>query len=210
MTYHLAAKRSLLLSLAVGTGLSFSACSWVPKGDPQFDTGIKDRGIASWYGGQFHGRQAADGTIYDMEGLTAAHRTLPLGSTVRVANLANGRFLFVRITDRGPYVKGRILDLSHAAAVRLGMEKGGLAAVQVEIVAERRPDRLLSSDVLQTLPLVAILGAGSPPQAADPMFSRPFRSVQGDLWLQRRNWRVPAMLAADHTAHSEVPALILS
>ena len=209
MTYHMAVKRSLLLSLAIGAGMSFGACSWVPKGDAQFDAGIKDRGVASWYGGQFHGRQAADGTVYNMEGLTAAHRTFPLGSMVRVVNLANGKFLFLRITDRGPYVKGRILDLSHAAAVHLGMERGGLSLVQVEIVGERRPDRLLSSDALAALPQATILGFDSTSQTDDPILNSPFRRLPSDLWLQRRNWRVPAVLAADHTAHSEVPALAL-
>src|SRR5579871_224654 len=112
MLFHMAGKRSSLLGLAIGIGLPLAACSWVPKGAAPFDAGIRDRGTASWYGEQFHGKQAADGTIYDMEGLTAAHRTFPLGSVVRVVNLANGKFVFVRITDRGPYVNGRILDLS--------------------------------------------------------------------------------------------------
>ncbi|NJL16396.1 MAG: septal ring lytic transglycosylase RlpA family protein [Nitrospira sp.] len=120
--------------------LSLGACSWVPKGDVQLDVGIKDRGVASWYGEQFHGRKAANGELFDMEALTAAHRTMPLGSIVRVINLNNGRHLHVRITDRGPYEKGRILDLSRRAALQLGMEHKGLAYVQVEIVGERRPD----------------------------------------------------------------------
>src|SRR5574337_1265058 len=87
-----------------------AACSWVPKGEVQLDVGLKDRGVASWYGEQFHGRQAANGELFDMEALTAAHRTLPLGSMVRVVNLANGKHVHVRINDRGPYVNGRILD----------------------------------------------------------------------------------------------------
>lgn len=113
-----------VLGVVLGTWCFMGGCSWIPKGDSQFDVGIKDRGTASWYGEPFHGKQAADGTIYDMEGLTAAHRTMPLGSMVRVVNLVNGKYIYVRITDRGPYVNGRILDLSHAAAIRLGMEKG--------------------------------------------------------------------------------------
>ncbi|HJT20801.1 MAG TPA: septal ring lytic transglycosylase RlpA family protein [Nitrospira sp.] len=210
MIYHRTMKRSLLFGLAIGTGLSLAACSWVPKGAPQFDAGIKDRGTASWYGGQFHGKQAADGTIYDMEGLTAAHRTFPLGSVVRVVNLENGKFVFVRITDRGPYVNGRILDLSHAAAVYLGMERGGLAPVQVDIVGERRPDALLSSDALTVLPRATILWLGSLAPGIDPpLIVSPCRLLRGDLWLQRRAWRVPAMLAADHTAHTEVAGLVL-
>ena len=133
-------------SFAIILCLSLGACSWVPKGDMQLDVGIKDRGVASWYGEQFHGRQAANGELFDMEALTAAHRTMPLGSVVRVVNLTNGKHLYVRITDRGPYEKGRILDLSHGAAVQLGMEHEGMAHVQVEIVGERRPELMLLSE----------------------------------------------------------------
>jgi len=112
------------------------ACSWVPKGVSQLDVGIEDRGVASWYGESFHGKQAANGELFDMEALTAAHRTLPLGSVVRVVNLSNGKHLHVRINDRGPYVNSRILDLSRGAAARLGMMEGGLAVVRVQLVGE--------------------------------------------------------------------------
>ncbi|HEU4686646.1 MAG TPA: septal ring lytic transglycosylase RlpA family protein [Nitrospira sp.] len=209
MTHHMAMKSTLAMAMALAGGLSVSACAWVPKGDAQFDVGMKDRGIASWYGQPFHGRQAADGTIYDMEGLTAAHRTFPLGSIVRVVNLNNGRFLFLKITDRGPYVKGRILDLSHAAAVRLGIEESGLAPVQVEIVGERRPDALLPSEVLAALPHVRILQAASGEPRRAPVFDLPFRSLPSDLWLHRRTWRVPAMVAAEHMPHGEPAGLIV-
>lgn len=205
MTYHMTQlKRSLLSSLALGSGLFLVACSWIPKGEPQFDVGIKDRGVASWYGEQFHGKQAANGTIYDMEGLTAAHRTFPLGSTVRVVNLANGKYLFVRITDRGPYVNGRILDLSHAAAVRLGMEGGGLTLIQVEIVGERRPDALLSSDAIQALPHARVLGVGGTLEPVTPILNPPFRLLPSDLWLQRRSWRLTGVLVLDQTAPAEL------
>jgi rare lipoprotein A len=203
-------KQAAFAVLVMGAGFLLGACAWIPKGDPTFDVGVKDRGVASWYGEQFHGRQAADGTRYDMEGLTAAHRTMPLGSIVRVVNLANGKYLSLRVTDRGPYRKGRILDLSHAAAVQLGMERGGLSIVQVEIVGERRPDALLSSDAIQALPYARLLGSGSTPEPIHPVMSIPFRLLPSDLWLPRRNWRVPAMLAADHTAHTELVTLVLS
>jgi rare lipoprotein A len=201
--------RTPFLYVFLSAGLLLGGCSWIPKGEPEFDVGVKDRGVASWYGGQFHGKQAADGTVYDMEGLTAAHRTFPLGSIARVVNLANGKYLFVRITDRGPYVNGRILDLSHAAAVRLGMERGGLSLVQVEIVGERRPAALLSSDALTALPIARILCSGLVPDPVDPVLSSPFRLRPSDLWVQRRSWRIPAMLAADHTAHTELMTLVL-
>jgi rare lipoprotein A len=89
-------------------------------------------GIASWYGPQHQGRLTANGEIFDMRKLTAAHPTLPLASKARVTNLENGKSVKVRINDRGPYVGGRIIDLSEKAARRLGMKEQGLARVRVE------------------------------------------------------------------------------
>jgi rare lipoprotein A (peptidoglycan hydrolase) len=89
-------------------------------------------GLASWYGPGFHGRQTASGEIFDQDGLTAAHRKLPLGTEVKVTNLENGRSILVEINDRGPYVKGRVIDLSRAAARRLGILEEGLGKVRVE------------------------------------------------------------------------------
>jgi rare lipoprotein A len=86
---------------------------------------------ASWYGPQFQGRATASGERFDMNGLTAAHRTLPLGTQVRVRNLENGRSVVVRINDRGPYVKGRAIDLSYAAARELRMVEDGEAPVEI-------------------------------------------------------------------------------
>lgn len=90
-----------------------------------------ERGIASWYGGRFHGRKTANGEIYDLFKFTAASRTLPLGTYVLVRNEENGRVITVRINDRGPYIDGRIIDLSQAAAYKLGMMSEGIAMVQV-------------------------------------------------------------------------------
>lgn len=196
-----------------------AACSWVPKGEAQLDVGLKDRGFASWYGEQFHGKQAANGELFDMEALTAAHRTLPLGSMVRVVNLANGKHVHVRINDRGPYVNGRILDLSHAAAAHLGMVEGGLSVVQLEVVGDRRPDLVVPSDVQEVLSTRFLIQSredvfdSSESDSAqlnrpDPSVAQPYRLPPGDVLLQRRLRRVPAMLAADHTAHTEVAALI--
>ncbi|WP_457600627.1 septal ring lytic transglycosylase RlpA family protein [Hydrogenivirga sp.] len=90
-----------------------------------------ERGVASWYGGRFHGRKTANGEIYDLFKFTAASRTLPLGVYVLVRNEENGRVITVRVNDRGPYVDGRIIDLSQAAAYKLGMMLDGVAIVQV-------------------------------------------------------------------------------
>src|SRR6266404_1874144 len=93
-----------------------------------------ETGIASWYGAPYHGRLSASGEIYDQQKLTAAHRTLPFGTRVRVRRLDRNGSIVVRINDRGPFVKSRIIDLSHAAAARLGMVGGGVAPVNLEVV----------------------------------------------------------------------------
>ena len=92
-------------------------------------------GVASWYGHPYHGRLAANGRIYDMHQLTAAHRTLPLGTRVRVYNLENSRAVDVSITDRGPFVDGRLIDVSLAAALILGMNEAGVARVWFEVLS---------------------------------------------------------------------------
>ncbi len=91
-------------------------------------------GIASWYGEDFNGRLTANGEVYDMYKFTAAHKTLPLGTVVKVTNLDNGKTVEVRINDRGPYVKGRIIDLSRTAGRAIGMREAGTAQVKLEVV----------------------------------------------------------------------------
>ncbi len=91
-------------------------------------------GIASWYGGEFHGRPTSSGEIYDMYQLTCAHNTLPLGTTVMVTNLENGKSVELKVNDRGPFVKERIIDLSYAAAQILGIYEKGTALVKVEVI----------------------------------------------------------------------------
>lgn len=100
---------------------------------PQTPAG-SETGIASWYGHPYHGRAAANGEIYDMEKMTAAHRTLPFGAWVRVTNLTNAKTVDVRIIDRGPFVEGRIIDLSHAAAQAIDLIGPGIAQVRVDII----------------------------------------------------------------------------
>lgn len=94
-------------------------------------------GWASWYGEPFHGRKTASGEVYDMYQLTAAHKTLPLGTTVMVTHLKNDRSVMVTVNDRGPFVRGRIIDLSYAAAQSLGMVREGVARVRVEVLDAR-------------------------------------------------------------------------
>jgi len=103
---------------------------------PAEDYAYDETGIASWYGPDFHGKYTANGEVYDMNDLTAAHHTLPMPSLARVTNLDNGRSIVVRVNDRGPFAKGRILDMSRRGAQLLGFEQAGTAKVRVQILAQ--------------------------------------------------------------------------
>jgi rare lipoprotein A len=135
-------KRALTIALA---GLLFAACAHKkqarnpppPPRQPAAPAviGATENGIASWYGHPYDGRRAADGETYNMETLVAAHRTLPFNTWVRVYNLNNNKTVEVRIIDRGPFVDGRIIDLSHAAAQAIDMIGPGVAQVRLEIIS---------------------------------------------------------------------------
>jgi rare lipoprotein A len=131
-------------ALVVTGSVLIGGCAGLTKGQADLDIGMKERGIASWYGDDFHGWVTASGEIYDMHMLTAAHRTLPLGTIVRVTNVVNGRHVMIRINDRGPYVNGRILDVSYAAAKRLDMLRDGISAIQLEVVGQHGLGPMLS------------------------------------------------------------------
>jgi rare lipoprotein A len=108
-----------------------------------------ESGQASWYGGKFQGRQTANGEIFDTNKLTAAHKTLPFNTIVRVTNLKNNRYVDVRINDRGPFVEGRVIDLSRAAADKIDMTLSGIAVVKLEIVS--LPDGKTESSLTKTV-----------------------------------------------------------
>ncbi len=101
--------------------------------------GYRERGVASWYGKKFHGKRASSGETYDMYALSAAHKTLPLPSYARVRNLTNNRSIVVRVTDRGPFLDNRLIDLSYTAAARLGILATGTGLVEVESLAPGEP-----------------------------------------------------------------------
>lgn len=107
-----------------------------PAPAPTEAGGYRAVGKASWYGSRHHGRRTASGERFDQHALTAAHRQLPFGSKVRVTNLRNQRSVVVRINDRGPHTRGRIIDLSRAAAERIGMLRSGTAPVRLERVTD--------------------------------------------------------------------------
>lgn len=128
------------LAIALATVLWLGGCATrVPSlpdpgdGPVSAESGVSDgeiaRGLASWYGERFHGRRTASGEVFDMNELTAAHKTLPFGTLVRVRHIGTGKEVTVRINDRGPHVPGRIIDLSRAAASTLGIVQGGVGRV---------------------------------------------------------------------------------
>lgn len=135
------ARRRLALLAVV---LALAACGRKPKvlAAGAASPGAEETGIASWYGHPYHGRAAANGEIYDMEKMTAAHRTLPFDTWVRVESLASRKTVEVRITDRGPFVEGRIIDLSRSAARALDMIGPGTAPVRLRVIRapEAQPD----------------------------------------------------------------------
>lgn len=125
------ARRRATLLLAAAALLLATALACTSSGPRPLE-----RGIASWYGGEFHGRRTASGEVFDTHELTAAHRTLPFGTVVEVHNLDNDRRVRVRINDRGPFIRGRVIDLSYAAARELGVVGPGTARVELLVVAE--------------------------------------------------------------------------
>jgi rare lipoprotein A len=138
--------------------------------------GYRERGIASWYGTKFHGRTTSSGEPYDMYAMTAAHKTLPLPTYVRVTHRGNGRSIVVRVNDRGPFVGDRIIDLSYAAAVRLGMHNDGTALVDVEAIQPGSASMPLvaraDSPTSQAVPVWLQVGAFSDEANADRLRSR--------------------------------------
>jgi rare lipoprotein A len=121
--------------------------------------GYLERGVASWYGPTFHGESTSMGERYDMYSMTAAHKTLPLPAYARVTNLANGKSVVVRINDRGPFAKNRIIDLSYTAAAKLDMIKEGTALVEVRALQPGGDDNLRRAD--ETPPQTLYVQAGA-------------------------------------------------
>jgi len=106
------------------------------KSEPVAGASTAVEGVASFYGKEHQGKKTASGEIFDMNKLTAAHRALPFGAKVKVTNLANNRFVIVRINDRGPFIAGRMIDLSQAAAERLDMIEAGVVRVKVQVLED--------------------------------------------------------------------------
>ncbi|MDB5440308.1 MAG: hypothetical protein JWM33_2735 [Caulobacteraceae bacterium] len=169
---------------------------YYPEENPDYDV----KGVASWYGEQFHNQKTADGEIFDMNGISAAHKTLPLPSLVQVTNLDNGRKLTVRVNDRGPFVGDRVIDLSYEAADRLGFAGKGLANVEVRYLG---PAADANSAVIPKMDAPAPLQPRPSPVAPPPEPAPPIMIAQsGRYRVQAGSFADPAnaKAAADKAA----------
>ena len=174
----------------------------VPKDEPRSDSGnnlyavdgvtyyplaradgYHERGIASWYGRKFHGKRTSSGEPYDMYSMTAAHKTLPLPSYVRVRNLQNGRSIVVRVNDRGPFLSNRLIDLSYAGAAKLGIIGTGTGIVDVEAVSPEEPPVQVAEHQSPPLQLVSTAAAAEPP----PKTATPKLYLQVGAFTRRDN-----------------------
>lgn len=200
---HLAPLRAIGAVVSV---LMLAACGTTPKPDgrssykvggtyviagqvytPDENYRYNESGMASWYGPGFHGKRTANGEAYDQQAMTAAHRTLPMPSVVRVTNLSNGNTVILRVNDRGPFAHNRIIDVSRAAAERLDMVKSGVASVRVEILQEesKRVKEIAQNgggvseqmaamrDAPSTPPRTTVAAAPPPPPPPQTVAARP-------------------------------------
>lgn len=159
------------------------------------DAPLVERGLASWYGRKFHGRPTASGEAYNMHSMTAAHKTMPIPSYARVRNPANGREVIVRVNDRGPFAKDRVIDVSWAAAVRLGIERG-VREVEVQRITHdeiragnftrREPPSAVPPAAAVGAPVVAALPAPPVPvvERSPPTAARAATPAASGYWLQ--------------------------
>lgn len=171
---------------------------YTPRHDPSYD----ERGTASWYGPKFHGRLTANGEVFDMNRLTAAHPTLPLPSLVRVTNLNNGSQVVLRVNDRGPFAHDRVIDLSRAAAETLGTRAAGLAPVRVEYLGEApMSEAIVALGEPEAYADGRYAGVASPgPRAGDVASTVRTRIEEGE--------ELPASLSADRVAAAPAPAVL--
>jgi rare lipoprotein A len=168
-----------------------------------------ETGLASWYGGPYHNRRSSNGEIYNMHAMTAAHRTLPLGSIVRVTNIKTGHTALVRITDRGPFVEGRVLDLSEAAAKKIDIWRAGVGMVRMEVLRTPSASETGGRWAVQ-------IGAFEKEQAADKLAEhlshryqtakvKCFSSPIGDWWVRVRVQDDDRKLAEEVVHNTQTP-----
>ncbi|MBM3507387.1 MAG: septal ring lytic transglycosylase RlpA family protein [Alphaproteobacteria bacterium] len=156
----------------VGTPYVINGVRYEPKEDPNYN----QTGIASWYGHPFHGQRTANGDVYNMHAMTAAHQTLPMPSHVRVTNLENGRSVILTVNDRGPFVRGRIIDVSYRAAQLLGFAEKGTAMIRVEAVPSASENMIATRGAVA--PEARPLGNAGPPVVQVAAAPRPTVAVE--------------------------------
>lgn len=183
---------------------------------PKEDYTYSEVGVASWYGPEFHGKRTANGERYDMNALTAAHRTLPMPSLVRVTNMENGRSAILRVNDRGPFARSRVLDVSRRAADALGFIGQGTATVKVEILAEEslalkqrvlRGESAFAQASTPVAPLAAIGGASTRVSAEELPPPAPAPAVAQPAAVQPAAQPVPAAVLAGRVPPTATPAV---
>ena len=183
----------------IGKPYQIEGATYTPAVDYDYD----ETGIASWYGPNFTGKITANGELYDMNEVTAAHRTLPMPSLVRVTNLDNGRTIVVRVNDRGPYARGRILDMSRRGAQLLGYEKTGTAKVRVQIMARESQILAAAAKAGQLTVDVAGLDNENPALPPDtPTYTRPGAPTATPLPPPER-YQPPPQKVAEAEAETE-------
>ena len=150
--------------------------------------GYNETGTASWYGTKFHGKKTANGERYDMHAMSAAHKTLPMPTMVRVTNLNDGRSIVVRVNDRGPFVKNRIIDLSYAAARALGYDNEGTAPVRVEALGQRTMTASNNTPAVRPAPKAIILPSPTPvipkSRTSPPVATIKHAVRRGEMYIQ--------------------------
>ncbi len=182
---------------------------------PKVDYEYSESGIASWYGAEFHGKPTANGEVFDQNVVSAAHRTLPMPSLVRVTNLENGRAIQVRVNDRGPFAHGRIIDMSRQGAQLLGFYRKGTAKVRVEILAEESRQlamqarggnaQLARAEGASDLDKPQIQAAPRRSISSAPLDDSIAKKSAGPVRTANRDTATPVRPAADRSGVSRVP-----
>ncbi len=171
---------------------------------PREDFDYDETGIASWYGPNFHAKMTANGETFDQNAVTAAHKTLPMPSVVRVTNLENGRSLVVRVNDRGPFVNGRIIDLSRRSAQLLGFEGAGTAKVRVQILADE--SRVLAGKVKPAANEPQVAAAPRESVTAETLPPPGSQEQAKPVQVAARSTAAPRAVAAAEKVESELAA----
>ncbi len=161
--------------------------------------GYKEKGHASWYGTKFHGRLTSSGEPYDLYGMTAAHKTLPLPTYAKVTNLLNGKHVIVKINDRGPFHSDRIIDLSYAAARKLGIYGHGTGLVEVEALEPGGPTKIAHSSASPKEVLYLQLGVFSQHENAKKLANQ--LQSYGNVVIEQSDMRFRVRIGPFHTAH---------